>query len=95
VGHLYRDHELHVSADGKLLVTGTDDGNAYLYSMANPRSPRLLARLPGGDAVPTVAFNANGPLLAVASAARDNVQLWDVRTAHGCPVSRRMSRVAC
>jgi WD40 repeat protein len=56
-----------------------NDGNAYLYAVNDPSRPRLLARLAAGDAATSVAFNADGTILAISSAAQDNVRLWDIR----------------
>ncbi|HWG01157.1 MAG TPA: helix-turn-helix domain-containing protein [Trebonia sp.] len=66
------------SPDGKLLVTGSDDGLLRVFSLADPARPRLLAvRRDSGDYVYTVAFAPDGTTLAAAST--DNyTRLWDI-----------------
>jgi serine/threonine protein kinase/WD40 repeat protein len=79
-------HHCAWRSDGKLLATGCDDRNAYVWDVS---ANRRLAVLTGHkDPVPFVAFNRTGDLLA--SASWDNTtKLWDavsganLLTAHG------------
>ena len=66
------------SPDGKLLVTGADDGSVRLYDVSDPAHSRLLAeRQVSGSPVYTVAFAPDGATVAAAST--DNlVRLWHV-----------------
>ena len=66
------------SPDGKLLVTGADDGSVRLYDVSDPAHARLLAeRQVSGSPVYTVAFAPDGATVAAAST--DNlVRLWHV-----------------
>lgn len=68
-----------VSADGKLLAIGGDDGAVHLWSLADPSRPtKLPPVLQATSQILNLAFDPTSTLLAGASA-DDLVYLWSVR----------------
>jgi hypothetical protein len=65
------------SPDGKTLATGVTDGTVWLWNVAHPGAPGLLATLTGpASQVHSVAFGPGGRTLAAGSA-DGTVRLWD------------------
>jgi WD40 repeat protein len=64
--------------DGSVLATGSGDRTGKLWNVADPRTPRLLATLPGHAAnVDAAVFAPTGTILATASF-DGTARLWDV-----------------
>ncbi|KPM50906.1 hypothetical protein ACG83_36070 [Frankia sp. R43] len=73
-------HDMQFSDDGKLLVTGAQDGQVALWNVTNPRQPVQVGGIPTAHkgAVRDVEFGRAGQGL-LATAGDDNaVRLWDV-----------------
>ncbi len=62
------------SPDGRLVATGSEDGQAAVWDLAHPTAPRFL---PHHEAVLTVAFSGDGRWLATGSK-DDAARLWDL-----------------
>ena len=77
-GHAKLSGTVAISADGRVLATGAADGAVYLWSIATPEAPRLLATLTGPKAlIESVALSKSSHLLAAGSD-DSTVWLWDV-----------------
>ena len=75
--HTGRAAALAISADGKWLLTGSDDKSAKVW---NTQTGALAFALTGHrNEVSAVAFSPNG-LLAVSGDSRGRVSLWDLKT---------------
>src|SRR5262249_48636113 len=72
---------LAFSPDGKTLAAGVTDGTVWLWNVATPGSPSLVATLTGpAGHVYSVAFAPAGGVLAAASD-DGTVRLWDTAPA--------------
>jgi WD40 repeat protein len=68
---------LAFSPSGKTLAAGVTDGTVWLWNLADPASPALVATLTGpAGHVYSVAFSPSGRVLAAASD-DGTVHLWD------------------
>jgi WD40 repeat protein len=69
------------SPDGTTLAAGITDGNVWMWNLADPALPALIATLTGPQGhVFSVAFSPSGRTLAAASSA-GTVHLWDTSPA--------------
>jgi WD40 repeat protein len=69
------------SPDGRTLAAGSTDGTVWLWNVADPARPSLIATLTGpADHVYSVAFSPSGDQLA-ASSYEGTVHLWDASPA--------------
>ncbi len=66
------------SPDGKILVTGDESGNAYIWKWETEENPILLQGHTG--VIFSVAFDPNGKLVATASE-DGTARIWDANTA--------------
>jgi WD40 repeat protein len=65
------------SPDSRTLATGVTDGTVWLWNVARPARPTLVATLTGPSSqVYSVAFGPGGAVLAAGSA-DGTVRLWD------------------
>ena len=77
-GHRNTVHDFEFSGDGELLATGSSDGTAKLWRVADAT---LLHTLDGGQRlVDTVAFSPDGHLLATGALAHGDAHVWSVDT---------------
>jgi WD40 repeat protein len=71
-----------ISPDGKTLAAGANDGTVWLWNLAQPARPALIATLSGLPGhVFSVAFSPGGTQLAAASYDDDTIRLWDTSPA--------------
>ena len=78
-----------LSADGRTLATGRDDGTLLLWDLTNPDAPRRLGRPLTGLSAPVV-LSPDGRTMVTGSLNKDKtVQLWDL-TDRAAP--RRLDR---
>ncbi|HJY00139.1 MAG TPA: hypothetical protein VJ351_04915, partial [Streptosporangiaceae bacterium] len=69
------------SPDGTTLAAGITDGNVWMWNLADPAHPVLIATLTGPQGhVFSVAFSPSGRTLAAASS-DGTVHLWDASPA--------------
>jgi WD40 repeat protein len=69
------------SPDGTTLAVGVTDGTVWLWSLADPAHPALIATLTGpAGHVYSIAFSPDGRVLAAASN-DGTVHLWDTSPA--------------
>ncbi|MFF1615791.1 AAA family ATPase [Amycolatopsis sp. NPDC058278] len=77
--HVQEINSIAFSPDSRLLATASADHRVWLWNLAAPAHPALLALLTGHtDAVNAVAFDSGGTVLATAGRDR-TVRLWDMR----------------
>ena len=68
------------SPDGKTLAAGVTDGTVWLWNLAVPAHPSLMATINGPNGhVYSVAFSPSGGMVAAGSA-DGTVRLWDTTT---------------
>jgi WD40 repeat protein len=68
-----------LSPNGKILVTGSDDGTLQVTDVSDPRAPRSLgAPLTGSGVAYTLAFNPDGTVLAAGTGGPAAVTLFDL-----------------
>ncbi|MDT7843415.1 nSTAND1 domain-containing NTPase [Streptomyces justiciae] len=76
-GHTDNVNAVAYRSDGRVLVTGSNDDTARLWSVTDPHRPRTLAVLSGHtEKVSHAAFSPDGRILATASW-DDTARLWD------------------
>ena len=69
------------SPDGRTLAVGVTDGSVWMWNIANPAHPALVATLTGpASHVYSVAFSPSGTQLA-ATSYEGTVHLWDTGVA--------------
>ena len=69
------------SPDGKTLAAGVTDGTVWLWNLAVPAHPSLMATINGPNGhVYSVAFSPSGGVVAAGSA-DGTVRLWDTSAA--------------
>jgi hypothetical protein len=69
------------SPDGSTLAAGVTDGTVWLWNLADPAHPALIATLTGpAGHVFSIAYSPSGQVLAAASN-DGTVHLWDVGAA--------------
>ncbi|RIK78229.1 MAG: serine/threonine protein kinase [Planctomycetota bacterium] len=67
-----------VSRDGAHALTGCDDGQLRLWSLAEARVVRTIKPQNSSAALTSIALSADGRLAAAACAAEGTVRLWDL-----------------
>ncbi|MDN3027551.1 XRE family transcriptional regulator [Streptomyces sp. S.PB5] len=76
-GHTDNVNAVAYRSDGRVMVTGSNDNTARLWSVTDPHRPRTLAGLAGHtEKVRHAAFSPDGRILATASW-DDTARLWD------------------
>ncbi|MCW8382155.1 nSTAND1 domain-containing NTPase [Streptomyces justiciae] len=76
-GHTDNVNAVAYRSDGRVLVTGSNDNTARLWSVTDPHRPRTLAVLSGHtEKVSHATFSPDGRILATASW-DDTARLWD------------------
>jgi Anaphase-promoting complex subunit 4 WD40 domain len=68
-----------LSPDGRMMVTGDDNGSAYAFRLAGRRLVAALPPATAGDGVSSVAYAPNGRYLAVARQS-GQISLWSTVT---------------
>ena len=67
------------SPDGRTLAAGSPQGQVFLWSIDNPRSPKLRFRLPGQRGpLSALGFDPDGRHLASCAAFETRVEIWDL-----------------
>ncbi|MFJ1766827.1 hypothetical protein ACIOD2_41315 [Amycolatopsis sp. NPDC088138] len=67
-----------VSADGRLLATGSEDKTARLWDFSSPEHPRELAKIGQEDGVASLAISPDGRFLATVGDLSGRTQLWTI-----------------
>jgi WD40 repeat protein len=81
VGQLADGQRAAFSPDGKTLAAGVTDGTVWLWNLAVPAHPSLVATITGPNGhVYSVAFSHSGQVVAAGSA-DGTVRLWDTSAA--------------
>ena len=79
-GHTNAVRTLDVSPNGRWLATGSKDGTARLWDLADPARPsRLIKQVDGGEHVRCVAFSPDGRYLAIGDNAGEQ-SVYDLTT---------------